>query len=745
MTRRRLVVLTVALAACLPAWSAAALADLTPSPTPSTSPTSTALPVAVTLTSVSPLAPQPGDDLIVRGTVTDQSDTPISNLSVQLDVSRTKIGSRGQFRDYADTSDGPPPVDATAPSSQTSVLPRTELETGDSEQFTVTVPVDDLALPEAWQVYEMAVVVAGDTVTGHVTVGQLRTFLPWAPLGVPGVGQPTQLAWVWPLADRPHRSDSATWADDRLASSMATGGRLERLVAAGSRAEAPPTPPTPKPAKKHTKHRRRAVQPTRHVPTVNPVPVTWAIDPQLIDDAATMRRPYTVPTSDGHRPGRGTKAAGVWLGSLKTAVGRSNADVFGLPYGDPDLVAASDAGLGSMIQKANTVGDFILQQQLGRSPLPYTWPANGLLDQRTLETLIANGQTTMVLDSEAMPVVGGIPSVTPSARATIKSRDRLPIPAVLADHTLNQVVDAGARSASAGPLAIQRLLSELLMIQAELPGTPRSIVITPSRRWAPSASYASAILADTGRVPWVAPVALSQVVSGPVYTAVDRPRLVFPDDDRSLLLSPGYLARVGKLRRLVDTFADVVVPPADPLVRSFDDGLLRLLSSAWRADPSGARSLRESLMETVQHTMGRVHIAARPDSLVTLTSHSGIVPVTVTNDLDTPVTVVVEIDPDQHLVVKSPRVEQTLAAHHQAPIDVRASAQTSGVFRLTVRLATKGGRSYGPAVPLRVRSTAYGSTALLITGGATAVLLLTVIVRLVRRARAARRTARLAT
>jgi hypothetical protein len=467
--------------------------------------------------------------------------------------------------------------------------------------------------------------------------------------------------------------------------------------------------------------------------------VTWAVDPQLIDDAAAMRRGYTVSSGDGRRPGRGTKTAAAWLGSLKAAVGRSNAAVFGLPYGDPDIVAAADAGLGSMVQKANSLGDFVIQQQLGRSPLPYTWPANGLLDQRTLETLIANGQSTMVLDSDAMPVVGGPPSVTPGARATIKSRDRLPIPAVLADHTLNEVVDAGARSPSDGPLAIQRLVSELLMIQAELPGTPRSIVITPSRRWAPSASYAAAILADTGRVPWVAPVPLSQVVSGPVYDAVDRPRLVFPDEDRSLLLSPGYLERVSKLRRMVDTFADVVVPPADPLVRSFDDGLLRLLSSAWRADPSGARSLRESLFHTVQRTMNRVHIAARPDSLVTLTSHSGIVPVTVTNDLDTPVTVVVQIDPDQHLVVKSGRVEQTLAAHHQAPIDVRASAQTSGVFRLTVRLATKGGRSYGPAVPLRVRSTAYGSTALLITGGATAVLLLTVIVRLVRRARAARR------
>jgi hypothetical protein len=736
--------LTVALTVTL-CGSSAALADLTPAPSPtpptsvSTSPGAETLPVLVTLTGVSPLAPQPGDSLTVRGTLTDQSGTPVSNLGVQLLVSRTKIGSRSAFRDYAATPDGPPSVDATAPSTQTAVLSRTQLDAGDSEPFSVTVPVDDLALPEAWQVYEMAVVVSADAVTGHVTVGQLRTFLPWAPLGVPGVGQPTQLAWLWPIVDRPHRSDSAGWTDDALASSMATGGRLDRLVVAGDRAQTPPPPPPPpKPHKKKGKHRQPAT-PTPPKPEILPVPVTWAVDPQLLDDATAMQHAYTVDTPDGRRPGRGAKAAGAWLDTLRAAVGRGA--VIGLPYGDPDVVAAVDNGLGGQIHKANSLSDFDIQQQLDRAPLPYAWPANGLLDQRSLETLIAGGKDTVVLDSEAMPIVGGQPSATPGAHAIIRSRDLLPIDALLADHTLNQVVDAGARSPSAGPLAIQRLLSELLMIQAEQPFTQRSLVITPSRRWAPSAEYAAAILADTGRVPWITPVSLSDVANGPVYDEVDRTRLVFPDEARSLLLPRGYLDRVNKLRRLVDTFADIVVPPSDPLVRSFDDGLLRLLSSAWRADPAGARTLRESLLGTVQRTMARVHIASHADSLVTLTSHSGIVPVTVTNDLDTPVTIVVEIDPDQHLVVKSGRVEQTVAAHRQVPIDVRASAQTSGVFRLTVRLATTSGRHYGSPVPLRVRSTAYGSTALLITGGATAVLLLTVVVRLVRRARAARRTA----
>jgi hypothetical protein len=738
--RRRLALLTAAAAAALSAASVAAFAETTPTPSPSEA--LNELPVLVTLSGVTPLAPQPGDTLAVRGRLSDQAGSPVSNLRVQLAVSRTKVGSRGEFDDFAATPDGAAPIDATVPSTETATLTSSDLDVGATDSFSVTVPVNDLQLPQAWQVYEMTIVVTGDTVTGTTTVGRLRTFLPWAPLDVPGVGLPTRLAWVWPLVDRPHRSDGTTWVDDDLSTSLAGDGRLNRLVTAGAAAEvqSPPALPRPRSNKGRHRHRHRTAPPKPPQPTIQRVPVTWVIDPQLIDDATAMKSAYTVakPTG-GTRPGRGGAAAKQWLTEMESAVGKS--EVFGLPYADPDVVAAVRAGLGTEVQLANSIGDTIIKNALGRTPLPYAWPPNGLADQRTLDTLFAAGETTVVLDSEAVPVVGGPPSETPGAHA------KVPFPygnfdALLADHTLNGVIDAGAHSGAAGPMAIQRLLSELLMIQAEHPFDQRSLVVTPSRRWAPSASYAAAVLSDTGKVPWVQPVSLSQVADGPVYDAVQRPRLQFTTEDRDLLLRHTYLARVDRVKHLIDAFRAIVVPPTDPRARGFTDGVLRLLSSAWRSDPVTARTVRDSLDMSVRKTMGLVRIASHPGSLVTLTSHSGIVPVTVANDLDTPVRIVVEIRPDQHLVVKSAHVARTIGAHRQVPIDVRATAQTSGVFGLTVRLATPSplNRHYGPAVPLRVRSTAYGSTALLITGGATAVLLLTVVFRLVRRARAARRT-----
>lgn len=739
MVRRRLISLAAAAVVAAFPCSTAALADLTPSPSPG-EPT---LPLLVTLGGIRPLAPQPGDTLTVRGRLSNLSDQVTSGLSLSLVVSRTNVGSRGEFDQFADDANGEPPLDASAPSSEHVALPRASLEPGANENFTITVPVDDLALPASWQVYEMTIVVDADTALGRESVGRLHTFLPWAPLGQSGTGDPTRVAWVWPLVDRPHRSDGGAWLDDDLAAALAPDGRLGRLLAAGDTAEhqQPPTPPTPKRHKSGKRH--RPTPPAKPKPTVQSVPVTWVLDPALIDDVKTMTRGYTVHTSSGVRAGTGKTEASRWFNEIKQDV--STTEYFGVPYADPDVAAASHAGFAPDVQIASTQGDELLGTDLGPSPLPYAWPPDGFADQKTLDTFFAAGETTVVLDSAALPPVEA-PSETPSAHAVVTSSGTEQFQAMLADDTLNRVVNDGAQTTANGPLDVQRVLSELLMIQAERPFDQRSLVITPDRNWDPSAAYATALLADTGKVPWIDPVPLSAVVHTPVYDAVKRGPLAYPASERVLQLGRDYLAGVDRIRHLVDTFTQVVSPPTDqtstdPTVRSFKYGVLRLLSAAWRTDPALAGTASRDLEGAVQRTMNQVHIASRSSSLVTLTSHSGIVPVTVANDLDIPVQVVVKVEPDQHLVVKDGRVVQLIGPHRQLPVDIHATAQTSGVFGLTVQLTTTSGRPYGPPVPLRIRSTAYGTTALLITGGATAVLLLTVIVRLIRRARAARRSA----
>ena len=242
--RRRTIAARIAgsLGIALVAVAAPALAAPTPAaptpadPTPTPTATAPALPVAVTLDALRPLAPQPDDTLRLAGSVRNQSPTAVTGMTVQLGVSRAKVGSRGQFDDYAGTPDGPAPADALYPSSAAADLTRSELAPGQTARFHLSVPMSSLGLPEIWQVYELAVVVNGLVPTGQQQVGRLRTFLPYAPVGVPGVGQPTQLAWLWPLVDRPHRTGDTTWTDDGLAPELRADGRLGALVAAGTAA-----------------------------------------------------------------------------------------------------------------------------------------------------------------------------------------------------------------------------------------------------------------------------------------------------------------------------------------------------------------------------------------------------------------------------------------------------------------------------------------------------------------------------
>ena len=704
-------------------------------PTPSASPSAgpaAALPITVVMSSLTPLAPQPGDVLRLTGTLRNVSSGPVGDLGVQLRYNPTRIGSRSVFDDYASGSrapDGtlsPIPLPPNVFSSAVTTLAQHTLPPGGSEPFGISVKLDNLSL-QPWQVDELGVQVNGSWIPGYGAVGGLRTFLPWAPVGVPGTGAPTQVAWVWPLVDRPHRSVGSTWLDDGLAKQIASGGRLSVLLAAGQAAldQHQPAPPP--------RRRKKAPKP-KPAPQTVPVPVTWAVDPMLVEDLSSMAAGYKVGAGRNAARGSGSEQAKAWLQALQTATGKS--ETLALPYADPDVVAASRAGLGSQVQVAIQTGAAVLSRLLSTSVLNYVWPPGGVVDQRGLDTLFAAGVTTVMLDGAALlPVVS--PSFTPGARTTVRARDGN-LEALLTDSGLTTVIGIGARDPDKQALAVQRFLAETLMIQAEQPNKQRTLVVAPDQRWAPDPTYAAELLADTGKVPWIAPVPLSTAASSPTDSDVPRLPLNYPATLRRGELKASYLAGVRALKARADTFAAILPTPGDPHARAFDDAVLRTLSSGWRGQRDLATRFRDDVDNQLSATMRRVRIASLPGSFVTLTSHSGTVPVTVANDLDTQVSVIVAIS-SQHLRVSGGgRQAQTIQPHRQIAVDVRAEARTSGVFPLDVRLLTPHGETYD-SEQLFVRSTAYGSVAILITAGATGVLLFAAIVRLTRRALRARR------
>lgn len=724
---RRIVVSLIATGLAL-SW--ASVGALPATATTTTDPTE--LPVTVTLDTLRPIAPQPGDTLVLRGTLTNNSAEPVSDLAVQLRMS-SAVSARSNFDDFAadpagDVTDLPEALATSEPLTQTT------LEAGQHEPFTLQVVLDPTTTglsTSTWEVRELGVAVSGLTSFGSGAVGNLRTFLPWAPQDAIGP-KPLNVAWLWPLVDVPHRDSSAVWRDDDLAQSLSADGRLSGLLQAAAAAakQAPPPPPPP-----HGKH-HKVVAPT-HAPARD-VPVTWAIDPMLLDDVDAMRSDYQVEQGSKPVAGTGGALARGWLTSLRAA--SAGAEVLPLPYGDPDVVAAVRNGLATLVGLAATTGRRVIQRLLpGATLLDAGWPPDGLIDQRGVDALFSDGATSLVLSDLALPPVTA-PNRTPSSLASLVTAAGA-IPTALSDSILSTALSDGSQDPADARATLQRYLAETLMIEAEAPGTPsRSILIAPDRRWDPTPTLAANLLADTGKVPWLASTTLGTILGGQADTSIERQPLTYPSDARRAELSTSYVDDVSKQQHLLSQLTNIL-PTGDSETTPFSTALLRALSSAWRGEAGPRKAWMDSFAAQLKAMTDAVHIVSAPFSTVTLTGHGGKVPVTIANDLDAPASITVQLENvSQRLTLPdNGKVSVTIPANRQTTVDVHATAKTSGVFPLQVQLLTPSGQKYNAPVELYVRSTVYGTITLVITGAATALLLAAVGVRLTRRALAARR------
>lgn len=702
----------------LSATLVASPAAASPLPTPSqtATPQTDGLPIAVTLNSIRPLAPQPGGQLVLTGTLTNITSQPVSDLAVQLRIEDQALSARSTFDEYAADPAGPLPYMRDV----TDELPLTNptLAAGASTPFTISVSVETLDMGDAWQVRELGIAVTGATLLGVGDVGQLRTFVPYAPRNASIGRDRLDIAWLWPLVDRPHRGVFSSWLDDDLAPELAPGGRLATLLGAAALA-----------ANQSTGGPHSRVQ---------DVPVTWAIDPMLLNDVNAMRAGYKVASPTGPVTGGGTADAKSWFDSLRTA--SAGSDVVPLPYADPDVAAEVRSGFATLLGLATTNGRKLLAGLLPTATiLNADWPPGGLLDERSVDALLGDGVTSLVLSDLALPPTEGEPSETPSAHASLTT-DAGTAAAVLADSTLSDAVNEGAEPSSDAALQTQRVLAEALMIEAEAPSDQRSIVITPARRWDPSPTYAASLLADTGKVPWIKPVTIGAVLATPVYNKIQRSPLDYPPAARRAELPASYLRSISLVQQDVSALTSIL-PAGNSETLPYGEAVLRTLSSAWRDDPVDRETQLTVLQNDITAAMGGVHIAEAQKSLITLTSHNGKFPVTIDNNLNAAVNVTVKLVPNERLVFAGGGHEQrTIPAHQALAIDFNASAKTSGVFPVTVELLTPDGHRYGTPVKLFVRSTVYGTITLVITGAATAALLVAVAIRLSRRAIAARRS-----
>jgi uncharacterized protein DUF6049 len=627
-------------------------------------------------------------------------------------------------------------------------------------------------------VYELLINVNGVPEDGsQVRLAGLRMLLPV--LGLPAAdgrapepgtpdpaGGPTPVTMLYPLADQPHRlptgpGEPVLLADDTLAASLAQGGRLDGLL--GALETAAP-----------------AGSPLRDA-------ICLGVDPDLLHTVADMSGGYQVRGPDGKEVnGKGANAAAQWLGRLRAfAAGRC---VVALPFADADLVALSRAGLDDLARYAVKDGARIANEIL-RTPVraDTTWPADGLLDERSLAGLVADGGKAAVLSSDAVAasgrsgrsVTGGTVRVAGPASAGLTGLLADPLVTLAArgsdeDAAANGLfsTDVGAGGSdsrgfgalttgltSTSPAGTGVTLSAQDAIGAigyralnptasggGSTASPTPLLVAPPHLWNISGADARELLTAVNELVTagrLAPTRLPEPLGSDANASSTAPSVSLVYSLRAGAREvPGTVtSRLRADRDIANDLRAAAVPTptvgATP-AQVFDpvtEGLLRAGSAVWRGQPDLATSATKVITDRVRLLRSLVRVL-EPPSPYSLGGEEAPLPITLANGL--PVEMRVRVALSDTPGLRTEKIgEVRIPPMGRSTLRVNAALTRSGQFSVEAWLTTATGTTLGLPSRLLLRSTAYGTITLWLTGTAGLLLVILAVRRIVRRLRGA--------
>ncbi|MBW8872434.1 MAG: hypothetical protein JF618_09840 [Leifsonia sp.] len=397
-----------------------------------------------------------------------------------------------------------------------------------------------------------------------------------------------------------------------------------------------------------------------------------------------------------------------WLERLRT----SGNEVFALAYADADLAALSRADALTLRDPVNFTfaidpGNFGPSSTASPTPdastgpteppvnpgspppLPtdaadvlawsYTltsiaWPSDDSVVTSDLADLSAAGYRSVVVSSSNV-------SATPSGYVDLPG-----IHGIVADAGVTSLVrDAVYSSDPAGPQdALDRVNSALRGMAAVSPG--RTVVATLDRRWPLGALNLHALFQDLATQTSVVTVGLTSVLAGahPAATIVDEAG------------DPARTAQVGSAVQAIGVESQFATVAVDPTAVTAPRRLafLALLAVSWlRGTDDWAGQVTAFLAES-QTLLGSVHIVAGSDLVVG--SGATNIPVTVSNALNVPIVVLVNVDsPSSVLQVRAQNVPLTVEAGSSNKAAIPVAALTNGQVDTTITLTSAAGVAIG--------------------------------------------------
>ena len=737
--------------------------------------------VTLSIDTMTPEVLHSDQDLTLTGTITNGTGQAVSGVDLVTRVQRsTDVTSESLTKWLTGTDESGLSDPVTIPLGR-------DLQPGETTQFSITVPADELPLTSAdrWGPRGIAVTLESQ----GTSVAQDRSILVWesgasvTPVRLTTFIPVTASVEEMAVLAGPHTSqraktltsvhsrvlgllgmarDSIVMAvDPALVEALGvTSADLEKAARNGH--SQPSTPDgTPQTPQGDDSSGSSSASPSA---SANPSA------PAAESSSPTPSSPSTAsPSASATAPSSGGKTSNdvaQLSAALMRAIGTGN--LVALPWGDSDTAALAHLQRADLIETATQRTQESAIVKAG-APASMSWLASSVMDSATVNTL-PQSTSTIITSPDSLPVTDEL-TYTPSGLGALGDRAVL-IPeqslsealagepsSKTSNDTSDEASQDGAsdqtRQASssgqttqAAELDTRQLLrgnSAILTRQA--PGLERDIVVAMPRQAASTAdpSALKARVAALRSTSWTQSQSLSgleeraraeveAVEAGTSGIERSEPSDDNVTDDNEL--TTATLAAAGGTASRLQSVASVLSDPA-ALLGEYTNLEAVVSSATWRAKPATCRA--QVPAAEAAGTGVTSSLAAVPSSTINLISSEAQLPVRITSSLAQDVTVQVYLTSDNKRLQVPRTTTVTVPAHQQAKVTVPIQAVGSGDVGLTVQVLAADGTTVGTPTTVNMRVRADWESRG--TGVIVGVLVSIVVIGTVRTVRRGRRTA----
>lgn len=665
--------------------------------------------VQVRLVSVTPGVATPKTNVTVVGSIINLGTEPLAKPIVRARLTSSGLDTRPALAAWAD---GSSEVDPGRNVGQTALSGT--LKPRGSTSFTITIASDKLPTGFTYTTLGLSI----DVVDGTGSrVGTRASFLPFDSTTAASHAQPIDISWVVPIT---LDADAALFGADSDARTKAwrhaigPGSRVDRLIEATTHApvtwavdptlvEPPstrvPTAPTP----------TASITPTS--PTAAPTSGPPAPKPTPTPTPKSTSPPTPTPTTAGSQPNAADPVHE--LASELSKRLRTGHPIWTLPAADPDLTALLDVdpGGGPLLTSVLALPAPASLGPTDRSDI--AWPIGGRLDDARLDALRSLWKTAGGLGAVVTSTTTLDGPVGYTGSAARRSHDGVPLLAY--DERLSGVFASMSNPADGGA-SVQRFLAETLAAYQERPAQPRSLLVVPPRGFAGDPAVLTALFTQVAAAHWLAPTPTTDLVASASNAPAEPPLAsraagqpaapgdltAYPAAAPSPLTATG-LASLATLHTGITGVSSVLANGAT-FATVWNGVADQLLSSRWRQAGASQRAW-QGLRATATRAVATVAKGVRVvPSTFNFFADAGALQLTVINELDVAVkNVHLDLAPgNPRLRILEQPKPLRIGADSRTTVRVRVSAISAGLVPVDATLSSANGTPIGKATLVTV-------------------------------------------